>query len=81
MKATPTVKLCRIPAGRDAQTNLQISVAGGELDVFFFKKKVCSRHLLLHLCSQIAQPQHIPLDENYITAKNQWLHQTQQRRV
>lgn len=47
--------------------------------------KVCSRHLLLHLGSRIAHPQHPPphptLYENYITTKNQWLHQTQQRRV
>lgn len=56
--------------------NLLISALGN-----WMFSKVCSRHLLLHLSSQIAQPQHIPLYENYITAKNQWLHQTQQRRV
>lgn len=56
--------------------NLLISVLGS-----WMFSKVCSRHLLLHLCSQNAHPQHIRLYENYITAKNQRLHQTQQGRV
>lgn len=75
-EATPTVNLCRIAPGYASEMNLLISALGN-----WMFSKVCSRHLLLHLSSQIAQPQHIPLYENYITAKNQWLHQTQQRRV